>query len=107
MTLGPVSTATTSPQITGSGTLATGASALISTLTLDANGSGWPLTQTSVTFLNSGSTVNYIRPFGGTSSATTGIPLAAAASVTWNLSAQELLTMTVFNASSGTLWCWW
>jgi len=96
------------PILTGFGTLAvTGSSALMSTLTADANGSGFPTTQTTVTFNNASGGTIYIRLFGGTATSANGIPMVAGQYWQVTLSAQALANMTVISASTSTLWAWW
>lgn len=87
-----------SAPVTGAGYLTAGASALISAATFDTLGAGGlPTTPTLMTFYNVGAT-SYIRPFGGTASATVGVPIGTVQSFTVNITNPSLVT--VFCATS-------
>lgn len=89
------------PPISGFGTLAvTSASALVSTLTVGPNSAVWPTSPGFMEFRNTGASVIYLCPLGGTCSATVGIPIAAGAVVPIF---HPTTTATVFDATTGTL----
>jgi hypothetical protein len=107
--LGPlVPIGTGGPRLTGYGKLAvTNSSVLVNTLTGGAGSSGFPTTQTTVTFYSDPASTGslYLCPFGGTSSATAGIPLSAGAS--WQITLDNPSLASVFSTAGATLWCWW
>lgn len=91
--------------VKGFGTLAvTGTSALVSTLTVGPGSAAWPTVPGLVRFMNTGTTTLFLCPLGGTCSATTGIPIAAAATLAiFNPSTST----TVIDATTGTLVAQW
>lgn len=101
----PIPVIPTTP-VVGAGYLSAAASALISTMTFDANGpQALPSTATVLYVGNVGATI-YIRPFGGTASAAAGIPIATGSpTVALNLANPQLAT--IFCATSSAVAFWW
>lgn len=91
--------------VKGFGTLAvTSTSALVSTLTAGPNSAVWPTSPAMVYFTNAGASALFLCPLGGTCSATTGIPIAAAATLALF---NPATTATVISASTGSLVSQW
>ena len=92
--------------ITGFMSKAVTSSVAITTLTLGTASSDVPTTPTLMNFhAVSGAGIGYIAPFGGTASATNGIPVEGGVTISIVLANPSLAT--VFASSSTTISAWW
>ena len=102
----PFSSAAGAFPITGFMSKAVTSSVLITTLTMGTSSSDVPTTPTLMTFhAVSGAGIGYVAPFGGTASATNGIPIEGGATVSIVLTNPQLAT--VFASSSTVIAAWW
>ncbi len=99
------------PGLSGFGTLsATNSSTALSTLTVGPNSKAWAMPFAGVLNLLNASTsagLLYLCPFGGTCSATVGIPLIVGQSISGINLGGSTVSPTVFAVSTATVVAWW